>query len=668
MVVEPVPSISIRWIPALPLMIALLHGVMLIVIRRPLSRNIVTSFSCGAALFSFAAAAFALAELIALPEGSRALSDEFANWFGLGAGADLFSADFSFRFDTLSGTFSFTIAFVALLVHLSSVGFTREDRRSKAELERFYCLLGLLLGSAQVLVLADSLLLLFVGFQGMTIASSLLIAFNYEDAPCADAGRRALGLGVATDAFALAGILGVFWYLTDAGATAVRIQDLEPWLKEMAGRELLQIAGIELSVAGGVGLCFFVAAAGRAAQLPMHFWLLAGARAPIPAAPLIVLSSVTGIYLCCRLSTIFLAGSELSLIVAWTGAATALFAAVLALAQRNLLRCVIACGIGQMAFSFIGIGVGAFSAAVTNTVQVTIAQSLLLLGAGVVVHGLNGEESMRRMGGLRARLPATHVVMLIGAIAPAILLAREDLLHAAHSGDSPAAGSALFVCGLAASSLLYVALFRMVIRTFWGGIRSPLSFRGHFADPPLWVMGPLYCLAFLTILGLALDPSQFWGDRVGVENSNSLSHFIGSAVATLPMATAEAPDRWPLVWASILSLFLGLTVGYLAYSRFAPFFKRRDEKLRPLREALASERDGAKLDTWLGRPVVAFSRHTLERGIERGLIDSVLIRGLSSTLRVIGRQGSKISQPGLTQVQLLGTLAGIIAILWILVG
>ena len=668
MVIEPVPSISIRWISALPLMIALLHGVMLVVIRRPLSRNIVTTFSCGAALFSFALTAFALAELIALPEGSRALSDEVANWFGLGAGADYFSADLSFRFDTLSGTFSLTIAFVALLVHLSCVGFAREERRSKAELERFYCLLGLLLGSAQTLVLADNLVLLFVGSQGVTLASSLLIAFHYEDPTCADAGRRALALGVSADAFALVGIFVLFWSRNEVGVSAFGIQDLALWVKAVEGKAALQIAGRELSFASAIGLCFFVAAAGRAAQVPMHFWLLASARAPIPAAPLIVLSSVTGIYLCCRLSTIFLAGPELSLLVAWTGAATALLAAGLALAQRNLLRCVIACGIGQLAFSFIGIGIGAFSAAVTNAVQVVIAQSLLLLGAGVVVHGLNGEEEISRMGGLRARLPATHVVMLIGAIAPAVLLAREDLLHAARFGESPPAGSALFWCGLAASTLLYVALLRLVIRTFWGGIRSPLSFRGHFADPSLWTMGPLHGLAFLTVLGLALDPSQFWGDRVGVENSNSLSRFIGSAVAALPAATEEPPDRWPIVWASILSLFLGLAVAYLAYSRFASFFKRRDDELRPLREALASEGDGAKLDAWLGRPIVAFSRHTLERGIERGLIDSVLIRGLSSTLREIGKRGSRISQPGLTQVQLLGMLAGIIAMLWILVG
>jgi NADH-quinone oxidoreductase subunit L len=324
MVTEPTASILIRWIPLLPLAGAGIHALMLVSARRLVSRTAVTVLSSLAVLSSFMVSLYALSELIRLPLGTRALLDEMWSWMGLGVGNEILSVDLAFQFDGLSAVFALMITGVGLAVHVYAVGFMAADHRLDAGYQRFFCYLDLLVGALLLLVLADNLLLMFVGWQLVGLCVALLIAFWYSDRVSANAGNRAFVVNFVGDVALLVATAWIFWTLAGVGEGTLTFRGIQAGIQVILQESRGLPGGFELGLASLIGLCVLVAACAKSAQVPLHFWCPDTARAPAPAAALVMVSVCAGVYLCCRLSFLFEVAPETSAVIGWLGGITAL--------------------------------------------------------------------------------------------------------------------------------------------------------------------------------------------------------------------------------------------------------------------------------------------------------------------------------------------------------
>jgi NADH-quinone oxidoreductase subunit L len=311
MVSEATASIVIAWIPLLPLVGAAIHALLLVTARRLLSREAVTALSSLMVLGSLVVSVYALVELIGLPEGSRRLVDHRWSWMGLGVGNELLSIDLAFQFDALSGSFALMITSIGLAIHVYAVGFMRTDRRTDAGYQRFFCFLNLMLGAMLVLVLAENLPLMFLGWEAVGLCVAALMAFWYSDEVSAKAGNRAFVVVYLADVALLGAAAWLFWTLSHVGMGTLGLGGIEAGANAILQETKVLPGGLEVGLPSLVGLGIWLAVCARSAQLPLHFWYPDSARAPAPAVALVTLSMCVGVYLCCRFSFLF-AGAPLA--------------------------------------------------------------------------------------------------------------------------------------------------------------------------------------------------------------------------------------------------------------------------------------------------------------------------------------------------------------------
>ncbi len=277
-----VESPLLRWIVFAPLLSAVVGGALLALFRRPLGRGLAASVSCLSVLASLLLSVFAFARIVGLlgptaAEGSRlVLVDTLYTWVGVGVGSSAFSADLAFRFDPLSAVMCFVVTGVGFLIHVYSVGYMADDHRDDGGFQRFFCYLNLFTASMLVLVLADNLLLLFLGWEGVGLCSYLLIGFWYGDSENAYAGSKAFIVNRIGDFGFLVGILLLFWSMAEAGTPAVSFRALEAGFSAIAQQSVALpgwLGGGAMGLPTLIGLCLFVGAVGKSAQLPLYVWL-----------------------------------------------------------------------------------------------------------------------------------------------------------------------------------------------------------------------------------------------------------------------------------------------------------------------------------------------------------------------------------------------------------
>jgi NADH-quinone oxidoreductase subunit L len=376
---------------------------------------------------------------------------------------------------------------VGFLIHVYSVGYMKDDEGYA----RYFSYLNLFLFFMTVLVLAGNALVMFVGWEGVGLASYLLIGFYFQKKSAADAGKKAFIVNRIGD---FGFLIAMFLLVANFGT--------------LTFAEIAAKLGMDPGWTGGVvtviALCLLLGAAGKSAQLPLYIWLPDAMEGPTPVSALIHAATMVtaGVYMVARTHVIFDHSPFALTVVAIVGAATALFAATIALVQNDIKRVLAYSTISQLGYMFLGCGVAAYSAAIFHLMTHAFFKALLFLAAGSVIHGLGGEQDLRKMGGLWRKLPVTFAVTTVGVLAIAGIFpfagffSKDAILYAAFSQGIN--GKILYAVGLLTALLTAFYMARLWYLAFMGKSRSEDV---HPHESPVSMLGPLVILALLSICG-----------------------------------------------------------------------------------------------------------------------------------------------------------------------
>ena len=404
-------------------------------------------------------------------------------WISIGA----LHIDFSFVLDQLSLVMLQVITGVGFLIHIYSVGYMAHEEGYA----RYFSFLNLFLFFMTVLVLAGNALLMFVGWEGVGLASYLLIGFYFNKDSAANAGKKAFIVNRIGD---FGFLIGIFLLLSNFGT--LTFSEIATKLGQDPGWQ-----GGEITV---IALCLLLGAAGKSAQLPLYIWLPDAMEGPTPVSALIHAATMVtaGVYMIARTHVLYDHSPFALGVVAVIGASTALFAATIGLVQNDIKRVLAYSTISQLGYMFLGCGVAAYSAAIFHLVTHAFFKALLFLAAGSVIHAIGGEQDMRKMGGLRKKLPVTFwtmtaAVFTIAGFPPlAAFFSKDAILYAAFLKGP--GGMALWFVGVVTALLTSFYMFRLWYLTFMGEPRSPEI---HAHESPWSMRGPLVILALLSIGG-----------------------------------------------------------------------------------------------------------------------------------------------------------------------
>ena len=468
----------LRYIVLLPLL-----GVAFNLVLAPrCGRRAVNWVSPGVVLIAFC---LSFVALVQLPDGG-ALVDRVYSWLHSGA----LHVDVALRVDPLSAAMITIITGVGFLIHVYSVGYMAEE----PDAARYFAYLNLFTAAMLLLVLGDNLLLLFVGWEGVGLCSYLLIGFWYTDPEKADAGKKAFIVNRIGDAGFLLGVFVLFWGLAAHDVWTLSFGAIE------AHAGLLPTGVVTL-----VCLLFFVAATGKSAQIPLYVWLPDAMAGPTPVSALIHAATMVtaGIYLIARMHFLYALSPSALAVVAVVGAVTALFAATIALVQTDIKKVLAYSTVSQLGYMFLGLGVGAYAAAVFHVMTHAFFKALLFLGAGSVIHGMHEEQDIRRMGGLRRAMPTTYGTFAVGCLAIAGFpllsgfFSKDLILEHVFAGGS----GLLWLTGSLGAGLTALYMFRLLFLTFWGETRATPEVAGRIHESPRVMTVPLVVLAVLSVVG-----------------------------------------------------------------------------------------------------------------------------------------------------------------------
>ena len=678
----------LRWIPLLPLASAAASGILLGLFRRPLGRSATVVLSCGSVLVSFLLSLLALWHLIALPVGKRLLVDHVAPWIGAGS----FSAEISLALDPVSAIMILLVSGVGFLIHVYSIGYMDDDHRDDTGFQRFFCYLNLFTFSMLTLVLADNLLLMFLGWEGVGLCSYLLIGFWFSDRWNAYCGAKAFIVNRIGDFGFLIGIFLLFTAIAgvlpaERANEAVVFRGIEAAFPLIAEKtvQLPHWLGFlpgapEWKLATLIGLCFFVGAAGKSAQIPLYVWLPDAMAGPTPVSALIHAATMVtaGIYMVCRLSFLYDAAPGASAVIAWTGGITALLAATVALVQTDIKKVLAYSTVSQLGYMFLAAGCGGYTAAMFHLLTHGFFKALLFLGAGAVILALHHEQDINKMGGLTRYIPwwrPTHLCFLVGVLAivgtPPLsgFFSKDEVLLAAWTAERVPGHTWLWAMGVATAGLTAFYMFRLHFRVFFGESRIAASLRGHIQEAASTVTLPLVMLAVLSAVAGFAGLPQVYGDMLGISSSNSLANFQAPVFAGASAHEVSHATELRLALVAVGFALAGALTACLLYLWRPGLPERLAASLSgPYRLLVDRYRVDELYDRAIVRPLVSFSESVLYRGIDAGLIDGVAVMGTARAVQRLAAQGLKYAQSGLTQSYLVLMLAGAILVVGYLLG
>jgi NADH-quinone oxidoreductase subunit L len=655
-------SSTIRFIPIAPLAVAVLHGVLIGLLRRPLSRQWVAYSSIGATAASIFFMLIALAEL--LSGDGAPLIDRIGSWIGLGVGSASFNVDLAFRLDALSVVMGLAIAGLGVIVQVYAVGFLAQDAREDRGFERFFCFQGLLIGLMLMLVLADNVVLLLLGWMGVGLATYLLILFWYGDADHVGGGTRALVANLIGDAALLVGALLLYWVFAEGGAPTLSfgaIQANLPILEKATITLPPLFGGGPLPVASLLGFCFLIAAVARSAQLPLSGWLPESSHAPIPALALVQAATTVaaGAYLLARFSFLYVIAPEASAVLTWCGALTALVGAAIACAQTDVRRVLAWSTISQLGFVFTSLGIGAPTYAIYHLIGHAYAKTLLFMAAGIVVIAVGHKYEMQEMRGIGSRLRLTRrcwwvgVLSLIGA-PPFVGFFTTVLVLGAVSGATETPGYVLLQFVMF-SSLGLTAFYgvRFVYFALYGKSKIPTDVRQEIHDPERQLLWPLIFAALLCVVGSLAGWPQSWGDLLEIPDSNSIHFFLQSALVTNPGLITNPELELRAIRFTALMLVLGATPAVY-------FYLFSEQGIQAIVERVPSLARLLKRGLLLGEayervvlvPLSRFTRVFVDDFLERRIVERGLIGASAKIVKGVAEGVIKYSQPGFVSAHL----------------
>src|SRR6267143_3002571 len=431
--------------------------------RRLRNETFIGVVACGAVAVS-AVVAFAIAFNIggAAPAGAltggehpTVIGQQLWTWIEVGK----FRADFGLAMDRLSGIYVCFITLVALLIHIFATGYMHGDRG----FYRFFAYLNLFMFAMLTLVLADNFLLMFVGLEGVGLGSYLLIGYYLDRGEAAPAAKKAFIANRVGDWGFVLGIMLVFFFTSSLGKASISFVDKPAYGVTSALNTIAAIASADpfswhTIFAGGItsiAVLLFIGALGKSAQIPLFVWLPDAMAGPTPVSALIHAATMVtaGVYMVVRCSAIYTHAPTAMFIVAIIGAATALFAATIGIAQNDIKKVLAYSTISQLGYMFLACGMGAFVAAIFHVITHAFFKALLFLGSGSVIHGMHHEQDMRRMGGLKKYMPITFATMLTGWLAIcgipiwAGFFSKDEILWKTWSARVLGAGTATLPSG-----------------------------------------------------------------------------------------------------------------------------------------------------------------------------------------------------------------------------
>lgn len=467
-----------------PLVGFLINGLMhLIAIRagKKVSADVSGWIATLAMIASFATVVYHYFMLKGMPLDSRMLEQTLFTWMKLGG----LTVDFKLRLDSLSVIFGLVITGVGSLIHLYSLGYMHED----ATPAKYFAYLNLFCFMMLNLVLGATLPHVFLGWEGVGLASYLLIGYWYQDRDKVIAGQKAFIMNRIGD---LGFLIAMFVAYKFVGSL-----------------DLLEInkAGFSPHVTTVFGLLVFFACTGKSAQIPLFTWLPDAMAGPTPVSALIHAATMvtSGIYLLTRLSPVISASSTVLSVIAMVGAATAFIAALMACAQTDIKKVLAYSTVSQLGFMFLACGVGSFDAGVFHVMTHAFFKALMFLGAGSVIHALHEEQNIFRMGGLRAKLPITSVTFMVGWAAILGLppfsgfFSKDEIIF--RSLISPQGNWILFGTAVASAFLTAFYMTRLLVLVFFGNSRVEPSKAKHIHESPWMMSVPLIVLAALALGG-----------------------------------------------------------------------------------------------------------------------------------------------------------------------
>ncbi len=599
------PNLNLWVIPVLPLAGAAINGFL----GKKASRLGVTAVA-----LLFSGGAFAWALVVAARFSSLALPyQEFlAHWIRITG----FSADFAFYLDQLSLVMLLVVTGVGFLIHIYSVGYMGDD----PGYYRFFSYLNLFMFFMLTLVLAGNYLQMFIGWEGVGLASYLLIGFWFTKDSAASAGKKAFIVNRIGD---FGFLIALFLLIKHFGSLNFEpvFGAVIPLPAETAGAGLLTAIGILLMV----GAC------GKSAQIPLYVWLPDAMEGPTPVSALIHAATMVtaGVYMVARSHVIFERAPTALMVVAIIGTLTAFFAATIGIAQTDIKKVLAYSTISQLGYMFLACGVGAFSAGIFHLMTHAFFKGLLFLGAGSVIHAVGGEQDMRKMGGLKSYIPWTFLTMGIATLAIAGIpplagfWSKDEILWKAYQVSPVYWG-----LGVITAFITSFYMFRLLYMTFFGDYRGmQVDAHGHGShshdahghgaphESPMVMLVPLMILAVLSLVGGFVG----WG--------NHFEHFL-APVFGAGEAAVEGASRtleYSLMGVSVLVAFMGWWLAYLLYCARPELPQKIADALDGLYEMVAHKYYIDELyATLFVKPLVDGSTRILWQGVDRKVIDAAV--------------------------------------------
>ena len=593
---HPTAVTYIRWIIFLPLIGAFLNGLFGASIQRSLGKRANGAIALLPVALAFALSVRAFFQLLGMEPQQRYLLDQLFTWIRVGN----LHADMAFAIDPLSSVMTLVITGVGGLIHLYATAYMYEDKA----FWRFFAYLNLFTAAMLTLVLGDNMLVMFVGWEGVGLCSWGLIGFWFTDHANTRAGNKAFIVNRIGDFGFVLGMFLLFWTLADAGHATITFRELAHVSASIEGKMFWGF-----SVATLVTLFLFVGATGKSAQIPLYVWLPDAMAGPTPVSALIHAATMVtaGVYMIGRMNFLFTMAPATLHVIAVIGAATALFAATIGLAQNDIKKVLAYSTVSQLGYMFLAMGVAAYAAGIFHLVTHAFFKACLFLGSGSVIHAMHHEQDMRKMGGLKKWMPITYWTFLISTLAitgfpgTSGFFSKDEILEKAFVSEH---GSFwLWAAGCAAAGLTTFYMFRQVFMTFHGEFRGNLHgahhgddhghaahdddhghgshHEGHGATPhesPLVMTVPLMILAALALLASGLGVTALFRQIPGVSVLFSEHYFEKWLEPVLAAGHgAHAAHAHEVHWGGVETLIMGVTLTVVACSfilAYLMYYKR----------------------------------------------------------------------------------------------
>jgi NADH-quinone oxidoreductase subunit L len=643
--------------------------------------------------------------------GTQPVLDHIWTWVEVAG----FRADFALGMDRLSGIYALFVTFVGLLIHIFAVGYMHGDKG----FYRFFAYLNLFMFSMLTLVLADNFLLMFVGWEGVGLCSYLLIGYYIKRDEAREAAKKAFVMNRIGDwgvlmaiflIFTLTGSISFF----DKTVDGQQVHSVFTFVLEHMAAEPFTWGAIFAGGLTSIGVLLFIGATGKSAQIPLLTWLPDAMAGPTPVSALIHAATMVtaGVYLVVRSNAIYQLSPTAMWIIAVIGAATAIFAASIAIAQNDIKKVLAYSTVSQLGFMFLAAGVGAFTVAIFHVMTHAFFKALLFLGSGSVIHGMHHEQDMRKMGNLRKHMPITFYTMVAGWLAIcgipiwAGFFSKDEILYKTFAADRYFPAGAFpgneVLWGVAVFTAILTAVYmtRMMVMTFWGEERFgtanfslqnadhapdhdpansslpsdvadeeeehhhalPADFKPH--ESP-WVMTvPLIILAFLSTVGGLVGVPYAMSSLVGIKDANVFEHTLEPVIAETEMPTAvaareAAKSHEPevvtkerlLALLSVVFAVGGMAIGWFAF---------RSQPLRKMPKILEEKwRIDELYNGYIVDPITSLSREGFWKAFDLGFIDGI-VNGIGHFVTELGK-GLRQIQVGFVRsyaaIILLGALA-----------